>query len=304
MATKAVLAARMMVASAIFTAAIAGETMDWTKLDFERQAITYKTIGDVELRLHGFLPPGWDRGDRRPTIVFFFGGGWRVGSPQQFHPHCAYLASRGMVAASAEYRVKNRHGTNPIECVKDGNAAVRWLRAHAQDLGIDPERIAAGGASAGGMIAACTALTPGIQEDGENTEVSSQADALILFNPVVDMVRLAEMLGLSPDDAESVSPLHQVRKGLPPCIIFHGEEDKTVPIERVRTFCRHMKKAENRCEVVGYDGVGHRFFNYGRDEEHAYFRDTVYRSDRFLASLGWLEGEPTIQPPQKLPGDD
>jgi acetyl esterase/lipase len=184
--------------------------------------------------------------------------------------------------------------------VKDGNSAVRWMRANAPKLGVDPERIAAGGGSAGGMVAACTALTPGVEEEGENIQTSSQPDALVLFNPVVDMLRHAEALGLSADEAESVSPLHHVREGLPPCIIFHGEEDAVVPIERVRTFCRLMKKAQNRCEVVGYEGVGHAFFNYGRGESHAYFRDTVYRADRFLLSLGWLEGEPAIQPPEEL----
>ncbi len=291
-------------ALAMIPALTAEETMDWQKLDVKRRTIVYKTIGDVELKLYAFLPPDWDAEDKRPAAVFFFGGGWSHGRTEQFYPHCAYLASRGMVAVSAEYRVKNRHGTTPVECVKDGKSAVRWLRANADEMGVDPERIAAGGGSAGGMVAACTGVVPGVEEDGEDTETDSRADALLLFNPAMDMVTRAERMGMSPETAESVSPPHHVREDLPPCIIFHGEEDTTVPIKRVREFCRRMKEAENRCEVVGYEGVGHAFFNYDRGKSHEYFRNTVYHADRFLASLGWLEGEPTIERPEDLPGED
>jgi acetyl esterase/lipase len=84
--------------------------VDCRELDFDRRTFTYKTIGDSRLHLHKFLPPGWGPKGRRPAIVFFFGGGWRAGRPEQFYPHCAYLASRGMVAVSAEYRVKTRQG--------------------------------------------------------------------------------------------------------------------------------------------------------------------------------------------------
>src|SRR5210317_1899318 len=90
--------------------------------------VVYKTIGDVELKLHIFNPEGHKASDESPAIVFFFGGGWMGGSPSQFYPHCDYLASRGMVAMSAEYRVKGKHKTSPKECVMDGKSAVRWIR--------------------------------------------------------------------------------------------------------------------------------------------------------------------------------
>ena len=111
---------------------------------------TYKKVGKVELQLHIFNPKGHKASDQRPAIVFFFGGGWSGGTPSQFYPQCEYLAKRGMVAISAEYRVKSRNGTSPLECVKDGNSAVRWVRSHAEELGIDPSKLAAGGGSAGG----------------------------------------------------------------------------------------------------------------------------------------------------------
>jgi len=146
--------------------------------------VVYKQVGDAALKLHVFLPEEHSTTDRRPAIVFFFGGGWMGGTPTQFYPHCEYLASRGMVAMSAAYRVKAEHGTEPRECVKDGKSAVRWIRVHAAELGIDPDRIAAGGGSAGGHVAASTGTNTAFEEDGEDRTVSYRPDALVLFNPV------------------------------------------------------------------------------------------------------------------------
>ena len=148
------------------------------------RTVQYKRVGETDLTLDVFLPPGHKSSDRRPAIVFFFGGGWNGGSPSQFYPHCQYLASRGMVAMSAEYRVKSRHETTPRECVKDGKSALRWIRRHAAELGIDPDKVAAGGGSAGGHVAAATATTKGFNEAGEDLSVSCRPNVLVLFNPV------------------------------------------------------------------------------------------------------------------------
>ena len=130
-------------------------------------------------------PPGWKDSDKRPAIVFFFGGGWTSGKLEQFEPQASHLARRGMVAARADYRVKSRHGVTPKECVEDAKSAVRWMRANAAKLGVDPDRIVAAGGSAGGHIAACTAFSPGLDAEGEDANVSSKPNALVLFNPVL-----------------------------------------------------------------------------------------------------------------------
>ena len=103
--------------------------------------VTYKTVGETELKLHIFTPADYKLSDKRAAIVFFFGGGWNSGSASQFYPHCEYLASRGMVCMSAEYRVKSRNNTSPRECVMDGKSAVRWIRLNADKLGIDPDML-------------------------------------------------------------------------------------------------------------------------------------------------------------------
>ncbi|MCP3928596.1 MAG: alpha/beta hydrolase fold domain-containing protein, partial [Bacteroidetes bacterium] len=144
--------------------------------------VTYKTIGDVELSIHFFFPPNHQATDKTPAIVFFHGGGWVGGGPSHFYGQCAYLASRGMVTMSAQYRTENTNGTSPATCVKDGKSAMRWVQIHSARFGIDPHRIIAGGGSAGGHIAAATATVKGFNEEGEDTSISCRPKALVLFN--------------------------------------------------------------------------------------------------------------------------
>ncbi len=253
--------------------------------------IVYKSFDKDPLELNVFLPDGWSAGDRRSAIVFFFGGGWVGGSPSQFFPQSRYLASRGMVAVSAQYRTRGSHGTSPRECIADGKSAVRWMRQHAAELGIDPDRIASGGGSAGGHVAATTGVIDGLEEPGEDASVSSRPNALVLFNPATDLSG-SERWG---ERRLEGSPLHHVGKGDPPTIVFHGKADRTVPYATAEAFCEAMVEAGNRCELVGYDGRPHGFFNYGRSR--ASYTSTVWHMDRFLASLGYLEGEPAVGRP-------
>ena len=146
----------------------------------------YKRVGGHELKLWCFSPEGASTERSLPAAVFFFGGGWKQGDPAQFEPHARYLATRGMIAVLADYRVEKRHGTTPFESVEDAKSAVRYLRSHADRLGLDPQRIAAGGGSAGGHLAAAAATLPGLDAADEDPSISSRPDALLLFNPVFD----------------------------------------------------------------------------------------------------------------------
>jgi acetyl esterase/lipase len=260
----------------------------WPPLEGATQHL-YQETGEVKLSLHAYYPLQWKASDQRAAIVFFFGGGWVGGNPVQFKPQCEYLASRGMVAMSAEYRIKRRHGTTPFECVADGKAAIRWVRQHAAQLGIDPNRIVASGGSAGGQVAACTAVLLGPDET-----TASAPNALVLFNPAVDTTetglrRSAERFG---ECARELSPVHHVREGIVPTLIFHGTDDTAVPIETVRRFRDVMHQAGNRCELVEFAGKKHGFFNFKRDRQA--YSATMRQTDHFLQSLGYLVGEATI----------
>lgn len=263
---------------------------------------TYKRIGDVEMRVWIFNPEGHSASDRRPAIVFFFGGGWTGGNPAHFVKHCEYLAARGMVTLAADYRVSSRHGVTANRCVEDAKSAVRWIRKHADRLGIDPNRIAAGGGSSGGHLAAATATLPMFIGPNDDLSISSRPDALILFNPAVVLssipgklefsaARISNLKKRTGVELESISPYHHVQSGMPPTIIFHGTADHTVPYKTVELFMEKMKSEGNRCVLIGYEGADHGFFNFGRNDNAA-FIDTVYKMDAFLVSLGYLKGPP------------
>ena len=252
---------------------------------------TYRTVGDTELKAWIFEPTQ-KSAKPLPAIVFFFGGGWTGGSPTQFEPQSRHLASRGMIAIVADYRVKTRQDAKPADCVSDAKACVRWVRANAARLGIDPERIAVGGGSAGGHLAASVATLPGLDTAKDDKSVSCLPNALVLFNPGTVMAPFPgldlkgfgagldkEKFGCEPTE---ISPIHHVKKGTPPTIIFHGKADTTVPYSTVEIFAEVMKAAGNRCDLIGYEGEKHSFFNKSK------FAETLAAADDFLVSLGYL----------------
>jgi acetyl esterase/lipase len=253
--------------------------------DIRQRQVAYKTTPQGELCLHVF---DCGSGRNRPAIVFFFGGGWVGGSVEQFFPHCRHLASLGMVAISAEYRIRSKHGTTPFECVADGKSAVRYMRQHAKELGIGPDRIIAAGGSAGGHVAACTATIQRYDEQTEDSSIASTPNALVLFNPVIDTTKKGYGAKRFSGDPTVLSPVHHVRKGLPPTIIFHGTADTTVPFENVERFGRMMHDAGNTCTLVPFEGKKHGFFNYNREEDHRSYNATVGHMDEFLRTHGYI----------------
>ncbi len=252
---------------------------------------TYRKIEGTELKLWIFNPATKSE-KPLPCIVFFFGGGWSSGTPAQFEPQSRHLASRGMIAIVADYRVKSRQNALPADCVSDAKACVRWVRANASRLGIDPMRIAVGGGSAGGHLAAAVATVPGLDSATDDKTVSCLPNALILFNPGTVMAPFPGLelkgFGAGLDKARfgceptEISPIHHVKKGLPPTIIFHGKADTTVPYATVEKFTEVMKAAGNRCELIGYEGQPHGFFNKAK------YPETLEATDGFLISLGYL----------------
>jgi len=257
------------------------------------ETIVYKAVEDREMRLFVDKPAAWKATDQRPAVVFYFGGGWVAGTPEQFRKQSEYLALRGMVGIRVEYRTmpKGEKGP-PLLCCVDAKSAMRYVRAHAKELGIDPKRIAAAGGSAGGHLAAFTALVNGLDDSKDDLKVSCKPDALVLFNPVFNNgpgqwghERVGERF-------MEFSPAHHITKGAPPAIVFLGDQDKLIPVSVLREFESGMKKAGARCDAHVYPMAGHGFFN--RDP---HFTRTLIEADKFLASLGWIEGLPTLNPP-------
>jgi len=265
--------------------------------EYKPCVMIYKKVGDVELKSYVYFPKNHQVSDNRAAVVFFFGGGWNNGTPTQFEEHCKYLAARGMVAATVDYRVKTRHGTTADCCVMDAKSAIRWLRMSAGKLGVDPDRIVAAGGSAGGHIAACTGVVSGWEEKGEDLKVSSQPNAMVLFNPALvladipgefamgDKIKnLANRMNTNP---MNLSPFHQVNRETPPTIIFHGKADDVVHYKTAELFAAKAG-AWGRVELHGYAGQSHGFFNFKKSNGE-FYRKTVAKMDAFFVSLKYLD---------------
>ena len=265
----------------------------------------YKTVDDIALKAWVFNPPKHTAGDKRPAIIFFFGGGWRTGTPTQFQKHCEYLAARGMVALAVDYRVSSRHAVEANSCVSDAKSAIRWMRKNADRLGIDPDKIVASGGSAGGHLAASTATLPEHSDPVDDLSVSATPNALALFNPAVVLApipdekelgdHIMEMLSNRMGaDPISLSPYHHIKPGIGQTIIFHGTEDTTVEFRTVELFHQAMQANGNKSILVAYEGEGHGFFNYLR-KNNGPFVSTVQKLDAFLISIGYLEAPPKLK---------
>ncbi|WP_145387949.1 alpha/beta hydrolase [Stieleria neptunia] len=250
------------------------------------EKVVYKTVGDVQLSMHVFKPAPSDSAEPRAAIVFFFGGGWNGGTPSQFYGQSRALADRGMVAMCAEYRVKKTHGTPPKTCVADGKSAMRWARQNAPRYGIDPNRIAAGGGSAGGHVAAATATVTAFDDPADDTSISCRPDALVLFNPVYDNGPDGYGYDRVQEYWKDISPLHNLSKDTPPTIVYLGTKDKLIPVATGQAFKAQLDTLGVRNELHLYQDAAHGFFNKGDA-----YKDTLAKSIRFLTSLGFLQGE-------------
>ncbi|PQO40952.1 alpha/beta hydrolase [Blastopirellula marina] len=247
------------------------------------QPHVYKKVDGRELKLYVTKPGGWQKSDRRPAIIFFHGGGWVGGAPGQFTEHSKYLAERGMVAVQIEYRLLDRKSTDPpTVCIEDALDAMRWVRSHSDELGIDPNRVAAAGGSAGGHLAAYLG-TVSVRQSG----VSTKPNAMVLFNPVYDNGPGGWGTQRVKDRYPEFSPAHNISEDDPPHIVFLGSKDKLIPVATAQKFQQDMQDAGVRSELRIYEDQGHGFFNHGRDNNR-WYDATIGETDKFLTSLGWL----------------
>jgi acetyl esterase/lipase len=215
------------------------------------EKILYKHTPQEDMYLY-LLRPEKKSEHPLPAIVYFTGGGWVSGQVEYQIANAAWFRDNGIIGITADYRVKSRHGTSPLECIEDAKSAIRYVRAHAKELGIDPDKIIAAGGSAGGHIAACTFLDGGDAPD-EDHAISSKPNALVLHNPVLGEGFGQDFFGQHPE----FSPILHVKHGWPPVILSNGSADKTTPYASAEKFTRLMKKAGNVCELITVKDADH-----------------------------------------------
>ncbi|WP_200871187.1 alpha/beta hydrolase [Saccharicrinis fermentans] len=252
----------------------------------------YKQVDSTQLFMEVRYPEKLGDDHKTVAMIFFFGGGWNSGSIRQLEPQAKYFAQRGITCFLVDYRVKKRQKTSPFESLKDAKSAIRYVKKHADDFGIDSARVIAAGASAGGHLAAATAMIEGYDECSDDLSVSCVPDALVLFNPVIDNGPGGYGYERIGDHYKDFSPLHNIKKGAPPTILFFGTKDRFVPVETAKYYQKVMQKVNSICELYIYEGQEHGFFNYKNFE---YYKETVTKTDEFLQTLGYLNKEPIIE---------
>lgn len=213
-----------------------------------------------EMRLFVVKPAGWKADDRRPALVFFFGGGWTTGTPWSALPWAKFAASLGLVGIAPDYRTKERHDTSPLASVADARAALHWAQEHASELGIDPSRIVVGGNSAGGHVALWTAIADPPPGSAPAESPRLKPAALVLFSTVSDT---SSVTGYTPKrfgaDATALSPVHQLDARMPPVLAFHGAADVLVPPRQALALRDRLLATGNRCELHLVPDGGHNF---------------------------------------------
>ena len=258
----------------------------------EADSVLYKQVDSTDLYLFIDYPPAYDASLSYPAMVFFFGGGWVGGTPDHFKKQAAYFAQRGLVCIRADYRVKSRHGATPFESLEDAKSVIRYIRKNAEALGVDPLQIIASGGSAGGHLAAATALVNGFNDGTDDLSYSCVPNALVLFNPVIDNGPGGYGYERIGEAYKDFSPLHNIREGAPPTIFLLGTEDVLIPVETAHYYKTVMEKVGSRCELCLYEGEGHGFFNFGRSQ---HYESTVKAAESFLVSLGYLEENARVE---------
>jgi acetyl esterase/lipase len=217
-------------------------------------------------------------------MVFFFGGGWTGGSMAQFEPHALHFAAKNMITVLVDYRVKTKHNTSPFECVKDAKSAIRYLRQHAEALGIDASRIVASGGSAGGHLAAACFTNESLNESTDDLTISPKPNALVLFNPVIDNGKDGYGFERIGEAYITFSPIHNVKKGFPPTIFFLGTNDKLIPVSTAQNFKQKIEGVGSRCDLFLFDNQPHGFFN-----KEPFLSETIAKADLFLLSLHYIQ---------------
>ena len=235
--------------------------------------LVYATAADANLMLDLALPKAAK--GTLPVVVFLHGEGWRAGTRQQMNHFIEGMARLGYVGVTPDYRLVP--GARFPAQVEDCKAAIRWLRAHAADYGVRPDRIGVVGFSAGGHLAAMLGLTgklDGLEGAGGNAEQSSEVQAVVsFFGPTdfstrdwpADLERevIVPFLGGSwadrPDVYRKASPISYVSARAPPFLFLHGSDDKLVPVDQSTRLAAQLDRLGVSARVIAFEGEGHGF---------------------------------------------
>ncbi|HTI40187.1 MAG TPA: alpha/beta hydrolase [Vicinamibacterales bacterium] len=227
--------------------------------------VVYGKGGDTDLHLDIYKPTG--AVNKRMAIVHYHGGGFQAGSKDGLAGRLQALSARGYVNIAAQYRLSANGAARWPAQMEDVKASIRWTRANASRLGVDPARIAVSGYSAGGhlaLFAAATANMPQFEGKGGNEGVKTDVAACLAYYAVTGSSwegfrRQFPMPEGSSDEAWRLATPGTYIKNFPPTILFHGLADVTVPPESSMDFLKELRAANIPSELHTFAGVPHEF---------------------------------------------
>ena len=255
----------------------------------EGEIYSYKEEDGVTREMEIHFPKDHDAATELvPGIIMFHGGGWGGGKRDQFRYLCHYFAKRGLVAATVSYRLAtkadNGEGSRKRVCIRDAKSAIRWYKQHAKKLGIDAQRIIAGGGSAGGHVSLLATTNPELNDPHDNREYDTSVVAYLLFNPA---------LGMADAKDSEVDFLQHIRPDFPPAIVFFGSEDEKWLKGWNAAYTKMQSLDIRSVELWIAEAQEHSFFN-----KQPWQDMTIRASDEFLKALGLIKGEPTLMLPK------
>jgi acetyl esterase/lipase len=258
------------------------------------ETFIFKKVGDTEVRLHVVKPKDWKASDSRPCVVAFFGGGWSSGTPAKSISYAKWAAKYGLVGVAPDYRTRKRFEAKPEDCVADGRAAVRWIQDHAKELGVDPGKIVVQGTSAGGHVAAWTAIPEPVSPETAADPVPSPSPmGLILIWPVTDTGLSGyggpKRFGNDEGRANNLSVTKRMPTKMPPTLVLHGTSDETVKFANSEEFQAKMKANGNDCELIPFTGAPHSANSSKWPDAAAVKAKIAEESLKFLEKLGLVE---------------
>ncbi len=249
----------------------------------------YKTVNGRELPIEMNYPDDWKPGDKRPAILFFYGGGFSGGATWERHPQAVYFAKRGMVCARAYYRVKSREGVTPDKCIEDAVSAMRWFRGNADMLGIDPDRIATFGGSAGGTLAGAPHFIKGVESSDDDKSISPEPNAMVMLFPAVRF--RPQSVNGDEELARRISIMENITGTTPPTLLMYSSDDFLWPDGKI--FYEKLKEKNAHVEMYFVYNIGHGYHMY-----KPWLGRTTRRADEFFQTIGWLGREPEVPLPQ------